>query len=34
MPVGGIDPRVRSMQELPLLTLATGTGLLETTPPR
>jgi hypothetical protein len=33
MPVGGIDPRVRSMQELPLLTLATGTGLLETTPP-
>ena len=33
MPPGGIDPRVRSMQELPLLTLATGAGLVETTPP-
>lgn len=33
MPAGGIDARVRSMQELPLLTLATGTGLVETSPP-
>jgi len=33
MPAGGIDTRVRSMQELPLLTVASGTGLVETTPP-
>jgi hypothetical protein len=33
MPPGGIDPRVSSMQELPLLALPGGTGLVETTPP-
>lgn len=33
MPPAGIDPRVRSTQELPLLSLATGSGLIETSPP-
>ena len=33
MPPAGIDPRVRSTQELPLLALATGAGLIETSPP-
>jgi len=33
MPLGGIDSRVTSMQELPLLVLPGGAGLVETNPP-